>query len=58
VVAYLKPQAIAVLDRCEKDWCRVRADEVSGWVRAGALWGTSAALQCHPAGDRRAERPG
>jgi SH3-like domain-containing protein len=48
VVAYLKPHAMAALVRCEKDWCRVRADDVSGWVRAGELWGTQDAVQCHP----------
>jgi SH3-like domain-containing protein len=45
--AYLNPRALATLDRCEKGWCRVKADGASGWVRAGELWGTSEAQQCH-----------
>ena len=45
--AYLNPRALATLDRCDKGWCRVKADGASGWVRAGELWGTSAAQQCH-----------
>jgi SH3-like domain-containing protein len=49
VVAYLKPQALAALVRCDKDWCRVRADDDAGWVRAGQLWGTTDAVQCRPA---------
>lgn len=48
VVAYLKPKAMAALVRCDKDWCRVKADEASGWVRAGELWGTAEAVQCRP----------
>ena len=45
--AYLNPRALATLDRCEKGWCRVKADGVSGWTREGELWGTREAQQCH-----------
>ena len=45
--AYLKPQALASLVRCDKDWCRVRADGASGWARRGALWGEADTPQCH-----------
>jgi SH3-like domain-containing protein len=45
--AYLNARAMAALDRCDKGWCRVRVDGAAGWVREGALWGTSDALQCH-----------
>jgi len=47
--AYLSPQATAALDRCDKGWCKVHLDGASGWVREGALWGTSEAPQCRPA---------
>jgi len=53
VSAYLNPRALASVVRCEKDWCRVKADDVTGWVRAGELWGTSEAVQCRP-GEARA----
>lgn len=46
VEAYLKPRAMATLARCEKDWCRVKAEDETGWVRAGELWGTAEAVQC------------
>lgn len=46
VVAYLSPRAMAQLVRCENDWCRVRADDVTGWVRQDELWGASEAVQC------------
>ena len=45
-VAFLNPRAMAALVRCDKDWCRVRADEAAGWVRVGELWGTAEAIQC------------
>jgi SH3-like domain-containing protein len=48
-VGYLNSRAMAALDRCDKGWCKVHVDGVSGWVREGALWGTSDAQQCRPA---------
>jgi SH3-like domain-containing protein len=48
--AYLNPRALAALDRCRKGWCRVRADHATGWVRAGALWGTTDGPQCRQPG--------
>jgi len=50
VEAYLKPRALAALVRCQDGWCKVRADDTSGWVRTGELWGASEAVQCRPAG--------
>jgi SH3-like domain-containing protein len=44
--AYLAPRSLASLVRCEKGWCRVKADRASGWVREGLLWGTAEAPQC------------
>lgn len=49
VVAYLNVRAIASLVRCDENhWCRVRADDVSGWTKAGELWGASDDIQCRP----------
>jgi SH3-like domain-containing protein len=44
--AFLNPRALAALDRCEKGWCRVHVDAVTGWARQGDLWGTAPAPQC------------
>jgi SH3-like domain-containing protein len=44
--AFLNPRSLAALDRCQKDWCRVRVDGVSGWAREGELWGTAETPQC------------
>jgi SH3-like domain-containing protein len=46
VVAYLAPRALAGLDRCQKDWCRISVGRVTGWTQASTLWGTSEAPQC------------
>jgi len=43
---FLNPRALATLDKCEKGWCRVRVEGVSGWAREGELWGTAEAPQC------------
>ncbi len=44
--AYLAPRALAALDRCQGDWCKVKIGSVSGWVQAGAVWGIDPAPQC------------
>ena len=44
--AYLNSRSLAALDRCDKGWCKVRADHASGWVREGVLWGTTDMPQC------------
>lgn len=44
--AFLNPRALATLERCDKGWCRVRVEGVSGWTREGELWGTAEAPQC------------
>lgn len=45
-VAYLGSRSLASLVRCQKGWCRVKADRATGWVREGALWGTAERAQC------------
>lgn len=47
VRAYLAPDVLAKLDRCDDGWCRVEADEVSGWAAADRLWGTAEAAGCN-----------
>lgn len=46
VTAYLKARSVASLDKCERGWCRLRADGSSGWAREGEIWGADPALQC------------
>lgn len=44
--AYLASRSLAALVRCDKGWCRVRSDGVTGWAREAELWGVAAAPQC------------
>jgi SH3-like domain-containing protein len=44
--AYLRPQAIAALDKCKDGWCRIKVERVSGWVRQGSVWGATDKPQC------------
>lgn len=46
VVAYLAPRALAALDRCDRDWCKIKVGPVTGWAAASDLWGTAEAPQC------------
>lgn len=46
VVAYLRPDAIAALDRCKDGWCKIKVEKVSGWVTAPSVWGATEAPQC------------
>jgi SH3-like domain-containing protein len=46
-IAYLNVRALAAFVRCEDGWCKVKPQGArAGWVREGALWGSSEALQC------------
>ncbi len=45
-LALLQPRALAALQRCEAGWCRIKADGVSGWVRAAGIWGVDERVQC------------
>jgi SH3-like domain-containing protein len=45
-VAYLAPRALAALDRCQKDWCKITVGRVTGWTPAAALWGAADPPQC------------
>ena len=46
VAAVLASRATARLDRCDRGWCRLSVDKVSGWARAGEVWGTEPEAQC------------
>ncbi|MFM8818968.1 MAG: SH3 domain-containing protein [Phenylobacterium sp.] len=46
--ALLQSRALATLQRCEAGWCRIKADGVTGWVRASGIWGVDEGVQCVP----------
>lgn len=46
ISAYLAGRSTAGLDRCEKGWCKLKADGESGWVPQGEIWGAAPQVQC------------
>jgi len=46
VVAYLQPRSLAALVKCDKGWCHLKVDGVSGWTPANRVWGTDPRPQC------------
>lgn len=40
--AFAERGAIAKLDECQPDWCKVSAGRVKGWIRKEAVWGVGA----------------
>ena len=46
VVAYLQPRSLAALVKCDKGWCHLKVDGVSGWTLANRVWGTDPRPQC------------
>lgn len=48
VVAWLRPNAVAVLEKSEGEWRKVKASGRSGWVRASEVWGAGGPTPCLP----------
>lgn len=47
VVGLLNARALAALDQCKDDWCKVSVGGVHGWVAQTQVWGAAPAAQCH-----------
>lgn len=47
VSGYLNPRALADLNDCRGDWCKVTVGGVSGWLQSSQVWGLSKTPQCH-----------
>jgi SH3-like domain-containing protein len=45
-VGLLNTRALARLDRCKGQWCKVKVGGVSGWLDTGTMWGMAAERQC------------
>jgi SH3-like domain-containing protein len=44
--AMLNPRSVAELDRCQRGWCRLTIQNVTGWAPESRLWGVAVAPQC------------
>ncbi len=42
VPARLQPGVIAMLDNCNKNWCKIKGEDFSGYVKQDRLWGVYA----------------
>lgn len=47
-VAWLRPNAVATLEKVEGDWRQVKAGGRKGWVRAAEVWGAGGPTPCMP----------
>lgn len=48
VTAWLRPNAIAALEKSEGDWRKVKASGRGGWVPAAEVWGAGGPTPCLP----------
>jgi SH3-like domain-containing protein len=46
VAGLLNARALARLDRCKGEWCKVKVGPVTGWLAADAMWGLAPQRQC------------
>ena len=38
-IALIKKGRLLILDKCEKDWCKIVSDNYEGWVKNTDIWG-------------------
>lgn len=43
---FLNVKALASLERCKGDWCKVSVGGVDGWIAKADVWGANAPVQC------------
>ncbi len=46
ITAWLRGRSTANLDKCEKGWCRLKADGSAGWAPESQIWGADPKVQC------------
>jgi SH3-like domain-containing protein len=46
ISAWLRGRSTANLDKCEKGWCRLKAEGSHGWARESEIWGAAPKVQC------------
>ena len=38
-IALIKKGRLLIVQKCEKNWCEIKTDDFSGWIRTNDLWG-------------------
>ena len=39
-IALIKKGRLLIVQKCEKQWCEIETDNLSGWIKTGNLWGS------------------
>ena len=39
-LAKIEKGRVLVLQKCEKEWCKVKSDKFKGWIKTDNLWGS------------------
>jgi SH3-like domain-containing protein len=39
-IALIKKGRLLIVQKCEKKWCEIETDNLSGWIKTGNLWGS------------------
>ena len=40
-VANIKKGRLLIVQKCEKDWCKVETEDLRGWIDKKDLWGAT-----------------
>ena len=38
-LANIKTGRLLIVLKCKKDWCKIKTESYSGWVKKGSIWG-------------------
>ena len=38
-VAQIKEGRLLILEKCEKQWCKINSDDYKGWIKTVNVWG-------------------
>ena len=38
-IALIKKGRLLIVQKCEKNWCEIKADNFNGWIKTDGLWG-------------------
>ena len=39
-IAKIQKGRVLLLLKCEMDWCKIKTDEIKGWVKNNNIWGS------------------
>ena len=38
-IAQIKKGRLLILEKCEKDWCKIKSNNFEGWIKTNDIWG-------------------